>query len=48
MIHSKEKSKSTENIQEETCISDLLRQDFENQYLKDAQGAKGRCGQIRK
>jgi len=48
VIHSKEKNKSTENIHEETCVSDLLDKDFENNCLKDAQKAKGRCGQARK
>lgn len=48
VIHSKEKNKSTVNVHEETCVSDLLDKDFENNCLKDAQKAKGRYGQARK
>lgn len=48
MIHSKEKNKSTENIHEKTHISDLLDKDFKNNGFKEAQRAKGRCGQARK
>lgn len=47
-LWSVQRKKITENIHEETCVSDLLDKDFKNNGFKEAQRAKGRCGQARK